>query len=62
MPIPSPHSGEKEQEFISRCISQIQGEYGNDQAAAICYSKYKKSKIMKSLINETIKLIKIGGK
>jgi len=62
MPIPSPKSGEKEQEFISRCVSQISGEYNQDQATAICYSKYKKSKIMKGLIDNTIKLLKIGGK
>ena len=40
-PIPSPSGGEDEQTFISRCISEIIDEYGQEQAAAICYSKWK---------------------
>jgi hypothetical protein len=39
-PIPSPESGEDEQKYISRCISKIIDEYGQEQAAAICYSKW----------------------
>ena len=41
MPIPTPQSGEKEQEFVSRCISKIIDEYEQSQAAAICYNKYR---------------------
>lgn len=41
MPIPKPQPGEKEQEFVSRCISKIIDEYEQSQAAAICYSKYR---------------------
>lgn len=40
-PIPSPESGEDEQKYISRCISKIIDEYGQEQAAAICYSKWR---------------------
>jgi hypothetical protein len=40
-PIPSP-SGEDEQTFISRCISKLIDEYGQEQAAAICYSQWEK--------------------
>jgi hypothetical protein len=40
-PIPSPSGGEDEQTFISRCISEIIDEYGQEQAAAICYSKWR---------------------
>jgi len=41
MPIPKPHSGEGESEFVSRCASQLIGEegYENDQALAICYQQ-----------------------
>lgn len=40
-PIPSPESGEDEQKYISRCISKIIDEYGQEQASAICYSKWR---------------------
>jgi hypothetical protein len=39
MPIPSRKKGEPEQDFIGRCISSIIDEYGQEQAAAICYTK-----------------------
>ena len=39
-PIPSPSSDEDEQKYISRCISEISGEYETDQAYAICKSKW----------------------
>lgn len=42
MPIPSVNSGESEQDFVSRCIGEISGEYEQEQAAAICYSTYRK--------------------
>ncbi len=45
MPLPTP-SGESENEFISRCMSEISGEYDQDQALAICYSQWRgKSKM-----------------
>lgn len=40
-PIPSPKSEEDEEKYISRCISEIIDEYGQEQAAAICYSKWR---------------------
>ncbi len=40
-PVPSPSGGEDEQTFISRCMSEIGGEYDQDQALAICYSKWR---------------------
>lgn len=40
-PIPSPESDEEENKYISRCISSIIDEYGQEQAAAICYSQWK---------------------
>lgn len=42
MPIPKPKSEETEQEYVSRCISEIHGEYDAEgQAAAICYETYR---------------------
>ncbi len=39
-----PRSGESEQDFISRCIGEeINSGYPQDQAAAICYSKWKQN-------------------
>jgi hypothetical protein len=40
-PIPSPSGDEDEQKYVSRCISEIIDEYGQEQAAAICYSKWR---------------------
>jgi hypothetical protein len=39
-PVPSPSGDEDENKFISRCISEIIDEYGQEQAAAICYTKW----------------------
>jgi hypothetical protein len=40
--IPSPDSGEDEQTYISRCISSIVDEYGQEQSSGICYSQWEK--------------------
>ncbi len=40
-PIPSPESGESDDEFISRCMKEIGGEYEQSQALGICYSKLR---------------------
>jgi hypothetical protein len=40
-PVPSPEGGEDESTFVSRCISELYDEYGQEQAAAICYSKWR---------------------
>jgi hypothetical protein len=47
MPIPNPSSGQTEEEYIGECISAISGEYEQEQAAAICYSTYRKDKMSK---------------
>lgn len=39
-PIPSPESSEEQDKYLSRCISSIIDEYGQEQAAAICYAKW----------------------
>ena len=40
-PVPSPSGNEDENAFVSRCMKEIGGEYDQDQALAICYSKWK---------------------
>jgi len=47
MPIPTKHSGEKEQEFVSRCMGDpvMNKEYPDQkQRAAICYTQFKRRK------------------
>ena len=39
MPIPKIKEGEDKDKFISRCISSIIDEYGQEQASAICYKQ-----------------------
>ena len=39
--IPSPEGGEDQQTYISRCISSIVDEYGQEQASGICYSQWE---------------------
>ncbi len=41
MPIPKPTAGQAEQEYVSECIREIIDEYGQEQAAAICYNTYR---------------------
>lgn len=40
-PIPTPRADEKEDDFIGRCISEISDEHPQDQATAICYTKWR---------------------
>jgi len=40
-PIPSPSGEETESDYMSRCISEISGEYEQDQAVAICIGKWQ---------------------
>jgi hypothetical protein len=40
-PIPSPSSDEDEQTYISRCVSSITDEYGQDVSLGICYSQWE---------------------
>ena len=46
MPIPTPTAGQSEQEYVSECIREIIDEYGQEQAAAICYNTYRKESNM----------------
>lgn len=40
-PIPSPSGDDDEQSYVSKCMKEIGGEYDQDQALAICYSKWR---------------------
>jgi len=45
MPIPQPNKNEKQNDYISRCISSISGEFENNkQAAAVCFTTWRRSK------------------
>ena len=47
MPV-NPQKGEREEDFISRCIGEeISAGYEQTQAAAICYSYWRKDKMSK---------------
>lgn len=41
MPIPSRRKGQKKDDFLTKCIAQLSGEYSQKQAAAICYQQMK---------------------
>jgi hypothetical protein len=51
MPVPSREKNEDKDLFVSRCISSIIDEYGQEQAAAICY-KAADEKMSVSVSNE----------
>ena len=55
MPIPSPQSGESQDEFVSRCIGELYNEYGQEQASAICYTKYRENMNTESKVLSRIK-------
>lgn len=44
MPIPKPKGGEKQTDFMSRCVPQMMKEFKEDQAIAICYDAYRNKK------------------
>lgn len=55
MPIPKPRYNEKEEEFISRCMSDdVMQEYPENQRSAICYRQWnnKDKESIKSSITE----------
>ena len=39
--IPSPEKDEEQDKYISRCISSIIDEYGQEQASGICYGQWE---------------------
>ena len=56
MPV-NPKKGEREGDFISRCIGEeISAGYEQEQAAAICYSYWRKDKMSK-IVDPTAKVM-----
>lgn len=53
MPIPKPSASESQNDYVGRCMSEIGGEYPQDQAVAICISTYRREGMKK--INDTEK-------
>lgn len=43
MPIPEKKSGEREDDYIGRCMEAIGSEYPQEQGLAICYAKYREN-------------------
>ena len=42
MPIPIPSKNQEESDFISKCVSQVYDEYGEEQSVAVCYAAWDK--------------------
>ena len=47
MPIPKPSAAETQNDYVGRCMSEISGEYEQDQAVAICISTYQNETMSK---------------
>ena len=57
MPI-KPGATETQEEFISRCIGEeIKAGYGQEQAAAICYSKWDRKELSKQKFSDPQKRV-----
>ena len=53
MPLPKPKTGEKEDKFISRCMSALKDEFPDQkQRLAVCYSQWRKPKEKKYMKKE----------
>ena len=48
MPIPKPTAAETQNDYVGRCMSEIKGEYEQDQAVAICINTYERGSMSKS--------------
>ena len=48
MPIPNPSNSETQNDYVGRCMSEISGEYPQEQAVAICISTYQKETMSKT--------------
>jgi hypothetical protein len=61
MPIPQRKKDEDKDLFVSRCISSIIDEYGQEQAAAICYTQAEE-KMSVSVYNEAVEVFVLKPK
>lgn len=48
MPIPKPTAAETQNDYVGRCMSEIKGEYEQDQAIAICINTYERGSMSKT--------------
>lgn len=51
MPLPTPHDGEKQEEFVSRCMGDkvMNTDYPDQkQRAAVCYSQWREKDTKKA--------------
>jgi len=44
MPLPKPKPNEKQSDFMNRCLEVANAEFPTDQAIAVCYAQWTKSK------------------
>lgn len=44
MPIPKPKSGEKQSDFMIRCVPELSKYHTKEQAIAMCYKSYDDKK------------------
>lgn len=55
MPV-KPGKNETQEQFIARCVGEeIRAGHPQDQAVAICYSKWKERKTKKDMSDEDVK-------
>jgi hypothetical protein len=43
MPIPKPKTGEKQSDYMQRCIPILSNYHDKEQAMAICYKTYREN-------------------
>lgn len=57
MPIPKPSASETQNDYVGRCMSEISGEYPQDQAVAICISTYQRGEMSKQKFSDPQKRV-----
>lgn len=57
MPIPKPKAEETKNEYVGRCMSEISGEYPQDQAVAICISTYDRKELSKQKFSDPLRRV-----
>lgn len=57
MPIPKPKAEETKDDYIGRCMSDISGEYPQDQAVAICISTYDRKELSQQNFSDPLKRV-----
>ena len=60
MPIPSVKVGESQDQYVSRCVSEIYDEYGQTQGTAICIQQYNQNMSMTTAQKVNKKIARIG--